>query len=103
VKKATDKKPHVKILIGFLKTTLIISIVFFVFWMEECPINIVGIGDKLSKPHQIDLMEDILAYWWPFIVSISLYLNIIFINKVLWFFKNLNNGRIRWGGKAAND
>ena len=90
----------VKILLTLLA---LIGIGSFVFWMEGKPLAPYAIVHKILNPHSIDFVDDIGSHWWAMLISLGLTLNIIFMFSVKWFITSLNNGTLRWGGKAAND
>jgi hypothetical protein len=97
------KKKKSGILSQVLKIVSLIGIFLFVFWMEDSTFAPKLVWYKLTHPHEIDLFNDLLCFWWPVLITASIYFNIFGINAILWFYKSLNNGRIRWGGKEGND
>ena len=91
------------VIIRLIQLISIVLIFLFVFWMENHTVNLSIIHYKMMHPHEIDLYDDIFYHTWPMFITISIYLNIIGINLTRWFYKSLNNGKIRWGGKSGND
>lgn len=96
------KKLHSRLML-FLKIWSLIGIFLFVFWMCGHTFAPFVVWEKISHPHTIDLWDDILIHWWPMLVTMSIYFNIFGVNAIMWFYKSLNNGKVRWGGKAGND
>ena len=100
IKKLLRKNWLTKII---LTVAFLVGLGAFVFWMEGKTLAPFVIWNKFTHPHEIDFVNDISAHWWEALITLSLTLNIVFFYCVYWFFNNLNNGTLRWGGKSGND
>ena len=91
------------VIIRLLQIISVIGTFLLVFWSEGHAVDIIVIYNKITNPHNIDMYDDIIIHTKPMLITISIYLNMIAIDRVLWFFRSLNNGTVRWGGKSGND
>lgn len=90
------------ILAGTLLATALVSM--FVFSQCGKSINWKIINYKLSHAHEIDVMDDILAYYFPTLVVLSIIGNVLFIMALNWFLRGIKEGYILVGqGGAIKD
>ena len=84
------------------KLTSLWLIMLFVFWECDHILSYPNIRDGLSNPHAIDFVGVVRTYHWPTFVTFSLYLNIFYSTTFLKFYKWVESGKIRIGGKSGN-
>ena len=92
-----------KIFLIFFKLIVLWLITLWVFWESGHAFSYPDIKKAFLNPHTIDLVEVVNNYYFPTIIVISLFMNLMAITYLRAFYVWVRDGKIRIGGKAGND